>query len=324
MRIEDNRSLSVSVIIPTRNAGSSFRNVLEYLWEQTVVPKEIIVMDSSSTDGTAELAASLGATVHVIDQAEYDHGGTRNQAAAYASGGILVFMTQDAMPNHVCMIENLIRPLIDTPVIACAYARQLAAPGAGLLEQMSRSYNYPKYPSIKSREDLPSLGLKTFFCSNVCSAIRKDIFNELGCFPEPVIFNEDMFFAAKCVNAGYKIAYASQAEVIHSHDYSFMQQFKRYFDNGVSISMDKWIQSHAAVGREGSRLVKLQLKEIARRRRWSLLHRLIMEAGAKYIGFQLGLRHRMLPDALCEKLSMHRKIWAKLKTIQEKNLSVNG
>ena len=307
----------ISVIIPTYNAGPAFREVLEKLWQQSVRPKEIIVVDSSSKDGTAELARLLGATVHSIDQAEFDHGGTRNLAASYAKGDILVFMTQDAVPGNEYLLERLTQPLIENEKTACSYARQLAKPGADLLEQLARSYNYPEHSFVKSQADLSVMGLKTFFCSNVCAAVRKDIFFGLGRFQEPVIFNEDMFFAAKCVLAGYTVAYAANAEVLHSHNYTIRQHFQRYFDNGVSIRMNEWVFPYSSIGKEGLKLVKLQLEEIVKRRKWGLVFRLFAESAAKWLGFQLGKRYRILPGAWCERFSMHRKIWGKMNNIQD-------
>ena len=303
---------AISVIIPTLNASPAFREVLEKLWSQTARPMEIIVVDSSSDDGTAELARQLGAAVYTIDRADFDHGGTRNLAASYAKGDILVFMTQDAVPANEHLLENLTRPLIENEQTACAYARQLAKPGAHLLEQLARTYNYPEQSFVKSQADLSVLGLKTFFCSNVCAAFRREVFFDLGRFPEPAVFNEDLIFAAKCVLAGYSVAYAADAEVWHSHNYTIRQQFRRYFDNGVSIRMNSWVLPYSSIGQEGMRLVRVQLAEIVRRRKWGLMFRLLAEAGAKWLGFQLGKRYRMLPAAWCERFSLHRGIWGKM------------
>ncbi len=79
------------------------------------------------------------------------------------------------------------------------------------------------------------MGIKTFFFSNVFSAIRRKEFEEIGGFPENVIMFEDMLFAAKLIERGYKIAYVPEAKVIHSHDYSLVQQFRRYYQAGVSF-----------------------------------------------------------------------------------------
>ncbi|GGD87588.1 glycosyltransferase family 2 protein [Paenibacillus nasutitermitis] len=301
----------VSVIIPTYNAGSDFGGLLERLQQQTLAPHEIIVVDSSSTDGTAERSQRAGVRVFSILQSEFDHGGTRNYAAGLAEGDVLVFMTQDAIPDNDFMLEELVKPFQDGK-ISCVYGRQLARPDANVLERLSRGFNYPEQSSVKDQGDIPRMGIKTFFCSNVCAAVRKDIFLELGRFPEPVIFNEDLFFAAKCILQGYTVAYAAEARVVHSHDYTLIQQFRRFFDNGVSMRNNDWVFQYSAVGKEGSRLVKTQLNALHRQRKWHWMPRLFAESAAKLFGYQLGKRYRSLPQGLCIRFSMHRKIWDKL------------
>ncbi|WP_141501866.1 glycosyltransferase family 2 protein [Paenibacillus luteus] len=302
----------VSVIIPTLNAGTELEQLLERLQRQSVLPYEIIVIDSCSTDGTAELAQRAGARVMKVDRAEFDHGGTRNRAAMEARGDILMFMTQDALPYDDKLIEELIRPLAEGDKVVYAYARQIARPEATLLEKLARQHNYPQQSEVKSYEDIEQLGIKTFFCSNVCSAIRRETFESMGRFQEPVIFNEDLFMAAKCVLTGYKVAYSAKAVVYHSHNYTVMQQFKRYFDNGISMRCNTWITPYSAVGKAGSKLVKLQLKELHRKRQWLLVPKLVAESAAKLIGYKLGMNYRLLPAFVTRKLSMHRLIFAQL------------
>ena len=106
MLTSEERRPDVSVIIPTYRAGAALGELLERLWSQTLRPREIIVIDSDSRDGTAELARSLGAIVYEIDQRDFDHGGTRNEAASRAGGEVLVFMTQDAMPASGDLLER--------------------------------------------------------------------------------------------------------------------------------------------------------------------------------------------------------------------------
>src|SRR5699024_4967535 len=95
-------------------------------------------------------------------------------------------------------------------------------------------FNYPKESRIKTKEDLPTLGIKTFFCSNVCSAYRKEAYDALGGFIHKTIFNEDMIMASKMIEAGMSIAYAADAVVWHWHDYTAMEQLHRNFDLAVS------------------------------------------------------------------------------------------
>ena len=103
-----------------------------------------------------------------------------------------------------------------------------------IVEQYTRQFNYPEQSCVKTKADIPTLGIKTFFCSDVCAAYRRDLFEELGGFESPVIFNEDMFFAANAIEHGYGVAYAADAKVVHSHNYTMRQQFHRNFDLAVS------------------------------------------------------------------------------------------
>lgn len=301
----------ISVIIPTYNAGLELEELLNRLQRQTWQPHEIIIVDSSSSDGTAELARRMGARVFTILQNEFDHGGTRNYAAGLAQGDIFVFMTQDAMPDNEHMLEELVRPL-EVEQTSCSYARQLPRPQENILEKLSRGFNYPDQTITKDKNDISRLGIKTFFCSNVCAAVRREVFYEMGRFPEPVIFNEDMFFAAKCILRGYSIAYAAESRVIHSHNYTLLQQFKRFFDNGVSMRHSDWLSEYTAVGKEGSRLVRSQLRALHKQQAWLWIPRLIAESAAKFVGFQLGKRYELLPKSLRMKCSMHHKMWDKL------------
>lgn len=315
MRIDpETKAPTISVIIPTLNAGARFGELLTLLRNQTLEPIEIIVIDSASDDGTAELAAAQGAIVRSVARAEFDHGGTRNIAAGEATGEVLVFMTQDAMPANEYMLEQLAKPLMNNKKVSSSYARQIPYPDASPIEQIAREHNYPAESFVKSRSDLDRLGIKTFFCSNVCAAIKRDVFEQMGRFEAPVIFNEDLFMAARCILSGYQVAYAADAVVYHSHNYSASQQFRRYFDNGVSMRRNEWVAPYSAIGGAGGSLVKKQLLSLVRGRQLRWIPVLIAEAAAKLIGFKLGFHHRKLPASLCRKLSMHKLIWQKLES----------
>ncbi|MFD0589816.1 glycosyltransferase family 2 protein [Paenibacillus sp. GCM10027627] len=316
------KSVQVSVIIPTLNAGISIKDLCSKLWNQTHSPHEIIVIDSESKDDTAVWAREAGARIISINRYEFDHGGTRNRAASTATGEILLFMTQDAIPYNEKLIEELIKPLTDLgdesndscryDDVIMSYARQLARSDASIPEKLAREHNYPPASRIQSIDQLEKLGIKTFFCSNVCSAIRKKSFESMGRFQEPVIFNEDLFMSAKCILGGKKVAYCAEAMVTHSHDYTAMQQFKRYFDNGVSMRLNAWITPYSSVGNAGSQLVRSQLKGLYANGRWYMIPKLIVESAAKLFGYKLGLHHRRLPKFFIKRISMHPLIWGQL------------
>lgn len=92
--------------------------------------------------------------------------------AALSSANFVLFMTQDAIPADKKLIENLLAPMAN-PNIAVSYGRQLASKDSDIIEKMTRVYNYPKKSFIKSSSDLDRLGIKTYFCSNVCALYKK-------------------------------------------------------------------------------------------------------------------------------------------------------
>jgi rhamnosyltransferase len=297
----------VSVIIPTLNAEKYIHKLLNSLMGQSI-PFEIIVIDSSSVDSTIKIAESLGARVITIKRNEFDHGGTRNLAVRAASGDILIFLTQDVLPANEYLIKNLIKPLQDEKIALC-YGRQIAKNDSNPLERFARAFNYPDKPRIKGKEHIELLGIKTFFCSNVCSAIKKSVFKEVGEFPEKAIMNEDMVLAAKLIMRGYKVAYEPSAIVYHSHNYSLWEQFKRYFDIGVSLKQHRWILELVKTEGEGYKFMKEEIRYLCRKGKWYWIPYVFGEAAAKYAGYCLGLIEDKLSVKLKKSLSMHKYFW---------------
>jgi len=297
----------ISVIIPTRNAEDYIHRLLTSLRGQSI-PSEIIVIDSSSPDTTVKIADSFGVKTKIIVKGNFDHGGTRNLAVTHAEGNIIVFLTQDAMPDDKYFLENLIKPL-ENPEIAAAYGRQVPEADARPSEKFARFFNYPEVPLIKGRDDISELGIKTFFFSNVCSAIRKKEFEELGGFTEKIIMNEDMLLASKLILNGYKIAYVPEAKVIHSHNYSWIQQFKRYFDIGVFFKKNSSALEHVKAYNVGTEFLKEELRYLLKNRSYRGFAYVTGETIAKYFGYKLGLHYAVLPNPARKKFSMHSHYW---------------
>lgn len=280
--------MELSLIIPTLNAGRHIEGLLSSLLLQDTRPTEIVIIDSSSDDNTVEITKKLGAKTIVIPRHTFNHGGTRNMAAEMAKGDVLVFMTQDALPADNSLLSRLTAPLLD-PDIAAAYGRQIAKTDASPPEAFARQFNYPGTALIKSASDISRLGIKTFFFSNVCSAIKKAQFLKVGMFPDNIRFNEDMIIAAKLILNGYKTAYVPEARVVHSHNYSLLQQFIRYYNIGSSLKDNSWILEYARPEGEGLRFIKEKMAFILKGHHYSWLPYIFLEAAAKYAGYRLGL-----------------------------------
>lgn len=297
-----------SVIIPTRDAAKQIRGLLTALKSQTV-RCEIIIIDSSSADGTAEIARSFGAEVMAIEREDFDHGGTRTLAGEKARGDILVYMTQDAIPSDEHAIENLLAPFQDQTV-AAAYGRQLPHRDASLFGAHLRLFNYPEISCVRSVADKETYKIKTPFLSNSFAAYRKSVLKDIGGFRKRLIVSEDTCAGAELLLAGYKIAYTAEARVYHSHNYTVLQEFRRYFDIGVFHETEHWIlDKFGKAEGEGKRYITSELNFIVRQRKYYLLPELLIRNCLKYAGYRLGRIHERIPLFIVRKISMHQGWW---------------
>lgn len=287
-------NLKISVIIPTLNAGENITSLLNKLLEQTITPDEIIVIDSSSADNTKDRCSTFSKVKFIqIKKEDFDHGQTRDKAARLAIGDYILFMTQDAIPADNYYIENLIRPLVQKN-IAMSSGRQIARIDARYSEKLTRIFNYPENDFVRSKKDIPEYGIKTFFASDVCSAYRKRDYIKCGGFPYPIPVGEDMIMAAKFIYAGYSIAYVADARVIHSHNFTLKQQFKRNFDIGVYLTMYKNYFKDVSLNQEGIKMVKFVLLELMKKGKMIDIIYYICECISKLLGNKLGLNFRLL------------------------------
>lgn len=308
--------MEVTVLIPTWKPDERLDELLRRLSRQTLLPSRVLLLNTVDEDQDGGLTDLVDEyrdcfpvlSVFHIEKRQFDHGGTRHLGMTFADTELVLCMTQDAVPKDRHLVSALARYFED-PLVGAAYARQLAVRGSSPLERYTRSFNYPDTSRVKSKEDLESLGIKTFFCSDVCAMWRRDIYLEMGGFERKTIFNEDMILAGKMIQAGYRIAYAADAMVWHSHSYSCVKQLKRNFDLGVSQADHPEIFSMASSTGEGIRLVKQTASWLIRSAHAALLPKLILDSGCKYLGYFLGRRYRKLPRKLILKLTDNRMYW---------------
>jgi rhamnosyltransferase len=309
---------SVSVIIPTWNGGKWLEQLLTMLEEQTLVPDEILLVDSGSTDATRSIAHRYQVQFLSIEQQDFDHGGTRSLAAAHTSGDILVYMTQDAIPAGKDALQRLVEPLLDqddsdNKKIAATYGRQLPAPDATLFSEHLRLYNYPAQPEgveVRCWQDRTRLGFKTIFISNSFAAWQREYLAETDFFPERLLFGEDTLTVAKLLESGYCVAYVSDACVYHSHNYSILQDLRRYFDIGVfHVSQRRQLMKFGGLGGAGRKYVRSELAMLLTRKKFFLLPEWFLRNSGKFIAYNLGKRYRNIPHGLAQRLSMTRSWW---------------
>ena len=306
--------MTVDVIIPTYKPDFNFCLLIEKLNKQTININKIIIMNTeekyfdSMFHGSHYLVEHKNLDIRHISRKEFDHGKTRNIGASKSSADFMIFMTQDAIPESDMMIEDLLKPFSD-PDVAVSYARQLPTEQSTAAERITREFNYPECSQIKSKEDMEALGIKTFFCSNVCCAYRRDIFLKQKGFINHTIFNEDMIYAAGVISAGYKVSYTANARVFHSHNYSVGQQFHRNFDLGVSQANHPEIFSQISSKSEGIKLVRITIDKLKEEHKRTEILPYIIMSGFKYMGYQFGISYKKLPNKLVRRCSMNKEYW---------------
>ena len=306
--------MKIDVIIPTYKPGRELFAQLDSIEAQTLSVNRVILMNTEKkyfeelVQGTDFAARYHNVEVHHLSRREFDHGGTRHRGVQYSDADIFVCMTQDAMPVDGHLLERLTARLSGD--VGAAYARQLPGEGSSEFERISRHFNYPESSRLKSAADLDTMGIKTFFCSNVCAAYRRDVYEELGGFIRHTIFNEDMIYAAGLVRAGYRIAYEAQAQVVHAHNYTNMQQLRRNFDLGVSQADHPEVFAAVRSESEGKRLIHAAWKYLKDNKRLYKFPGFCVQCCFKYMGFLLGRHYAKLPRRWVLKITANREYWA--------------
>lgn len=280
--------MSLSVIIPTLNAERDLAGLIEKIQAQRVQGSvEIIVVDSESADRTAEIAREAGARVIPVARKDFDHGGTRDMALKASAGDIVVFLTQDAVPANIYFLENLIRPLEDERV-AVVTGRQLPKSDAFPMEKLVREFNYPSESHIRSEEDVERMGIKAFFCSDVCAAYNRKIYMEIGGFEHPLKTNEDMFYAAEAIRKGYRVAYAADALVFHSHNFTPKEQYARNRIQGFEIERHRPLLGEVSQESEGMKLVNYVSSGLLRQGQVKAFFQFGVDCCARLLGSRAG------------------------------------
>jgi rhamnosyltransferase len=306
----------VAVVIPTYNARCLWASLSAGVRLQGLPAHQVLIVDSSSDDGTRDLAMAEGYQVSRIDRCDFNHGGTRQLAVDLVPWArIVVYLTQDAILASSDSLDHLLSAFDDERV-AAAYGRQLPRPSAGPIEAHARLFNYPPHSDVRDFESRHTLGIKAAFMSNSFAAYRVSELRAVGGFPSGVIMAEDTIVAGRLLIAGWKTAYVAEARVYHSHPFTIGQEFQRYFDIGVYHRQEGWLRARFGDPRgEGKRFVMSELAHLAPRHLY-LVPYALFRTMSKVIGYQLGLHESALGAGWSRRLSYHKTYWDNPTTIQ--------
>ena len=289
--VSANIEANVTVCIPTLEAASLWKDLWSSIEKQTLQPSEVIVVDSASTDGTAEMARESGCRVVTIPREDFRHGGTRQRAADLAlNSDLIVYLTQDLILADRDALARLVDVFAD-PRVGAAYGRQLPRPGAKPIEAHARLFNYPEMSAVRSLKSSDALGFKAIFFSNSFGAYRKDSLRQAGGFPKASNFGEDTVVAARVLQRGWHIAYVADARAYHSHAYSYKEEFKRYYRIGQLHGSEPWLlRDFGKVSGEGRRFAMSEIRYLSRYAPWKIPDA-ILRTSMKYAAYQCGRRN---------------------------------
>lgn len=277
--------MKISIICPLYNAENYIEDLyLSIKKQKGVCIAEIKFILTESSDNTEEKLKKLKCNYKKISKQEFSHSLVREKAAFEAEGEIIVFITQDIKIVDEYWLYYLTKDIIDGKCEA-AFSRQIGY-DEHKVERYTREINYPSEKRIVSKDDVERLGLMTFFFSDASSAISKEIFIKLNGYDNKNLpTNEDMYFAYKLIMNGYRIEYAADSKIIHSHDLSFKETLKRYGDIGKFFDENEYLKEYSA-GERGFTVLKYIAKRSIEDKKPLIIVDAIINFGARFIGMK--------------------------------------
>ena len=294
-----------SIIILTKNAGNNFKRTLDNVFSQKYKNFEVIIIDSSSSDNTLDIAKKYSTKIIKIKAEDFGHGKTRNIGVKLAKGKYIIFLTQDAVPKNDIWISELIKPLRDKN-IAGVYSRQIPRENEKIIDRFFYLSLYSDKSKIWNWNNFTQ-GDNIF--SDVSSAIKRDFLLKFP-FSNTIILAEDYEWAQKILKQRYNIMYNSKSEVIHSHSYNLINLSKRNFDIGVSYrTIYSSKEKQVGFFKKGMKILSNEMKYLIKNRKAYLMPYAILKDATKYVAIIMGKNSNHMPNCVNRRLSNYPRYW---------------
>ena len=278
--------MKVDIICPLYEAENYIVNLNNSILKQENVNiNKIQYILTKSKDNSEKILKENKLDYILIDKKEFSHSLTREKQALKSKANIIVFISQDIVIENTDYLYNLVNPIIKGEADAC-YSRQLTK--FDNIEKYTREANYPAQSKIVSQNDIPKLGLKTFFFSDASSAIDTNIFKKLNGYDgKNLPISEDMYIAYKIITNGYKIKYCAESVVHHSHNFTLKEVYDRYKLTGKFFKENSYLDNYGT-NKSGGGLAKYVLKRALQDKNFKVLLRFLPDMGARFIGMKVG------------------------------------
>lgn len=220
--------MELSIIIPTLNGGEKLAQSLTAIRQQSIERSfEIICVDSGSKEPDMEVMNRHGVDVVSVDRSDFDHGLTRDLGAGEASGEVLVFINQDAVPKDDRWLATLTDPLFDDDRISAVQGgiEETDDPTERFFWDSCGERFYFTRESDRWIARYGGIGFST-----VNAAIRRSVWVEYPFGAMPIM--EDKRWQQRVVEAGHIIQLEPRAAVIHTHNYELRSLWRRCLSEG--------------------------------------------------------------------------------------------
>lgn len=278
--------MKVDIICPLYNAENDILTLLDLLKKQkgVEVGKYRFVL-TESKDKTEEILKENNIEYTKITRAEFSHSKTREDEAMKSDADVLVFITQDIIPEREDWLEKLVTPIFNGEADAC-FSRQITK--FNNIEKYTREKNYPTESYINTKDDVEKKGLRTFFFSDASSAISTKVYKKLGGYDgKRLPISEDMYIAYKLIMNGYKIKYCADSEIFHSHKFTLKQIYDRYRLTGRFMAENSYLDKFGTT-KTGGGLAKYILKRALKEFNIKVLFRFLPDMMARWFGMKKG------------------------------------
>lgn len=216
--------MSISIVIRCYNEEKFIGRLLDGIYQQSEPDVELIVVDSGSTDSTLDIVSQYPVKLLHILPEEFTFGYSLNVGCAEAKGDFIVIASAHVYPTYNDWLERLIEPFSD-PEIALVYGKQSGNELTKFSEQQVLNKWFPNKSNFS--QDHP-------FCNNANSVVRRGLWERLR-YDESLTGLEDLDWAKRVMDMGYKIAYSAESEIIHVHEETSKQTYNRYRREAIAL-----------------------------------------------------------------------------------------
>jgi rhamnosyltransferase len=213
-----------SIVIRAYNEEAHLGRLLDGIQHQTIKNRQVIVVDSGSTDLTPEIARGYGADLVHINPKEFSFGRSLNSGIRAAKSDFVVIASAHVYPVYPDWLEKILSPFSDRQV-ALTYGKQRGSEQSHFSENQLFQHWYPQQAEpIQSHP----------FCNNANAAIRRSYW-ERQPYNENLPALEDLAWAKWAFEKGYRVVYVPEAEIIHVHHETSIGIFNRYKREGMAF-----------------------------------------------------------------------------------------